>query len=81
MHEGAVESDRILDITGETCPMTFVRTRLQLDRMASGEVLRVHFRGEEPRRNLPRSLADQGYSVLTLEEGEDGTGMLRIRKP
>ena len=26
--------DHFLDITGETCPMTFVRTRLALDRMA-----------------------------------------------
>ena len=60
--------------------MTFVRTRLQLDKMNPGEVLLVHFRGEEPRRNLPRSLAEQGYSVLDMEEMPDGEGMLRVRK-
>ena len=81
MHDDAVKPERNLDITGETCPMTFVRTRLQLDRMAAGEVLRVRFRGAEPRTNLGRSLAEQGYAVLDLEELPDGSGMLRVRKP
>jgi len=30
-----------IDITGEVCPMTFVRTKLALERMHAGEVLRV----------------------------------------
>ncbi|MCW8087779.1 sulfurtransferase TusA family protein [Sabulicella glaciei] len=68
--------DHCLDITRETCPMTFVRARLQLDRMASGEVLELRFAGEEPRRNLPRTLREQGYELL--EEGED---VLWVRKP
>lgn len=70
-----------LDITCDTCPMTFVRARLQLDRMASGEVLELRFRGEEPRRNLSRSLTEQGYAVLEAEDLPDGEGRLRVRKP
>lgn len=81
MQEISTRTERVLDITGETCPMTFVRTRLQLDKMSPGDVLRVHFRGEEPKRNLARSLAEQGYSVLEVEEMPDGEGMLRVRKP
>ncbi|WP_424135266.1 sulfurtransferase TusA family protein [Roseomonas chloroacetimidivorans] len=69
-----------LDITRETCPMTFVRTRLALDRMAAGEVLLVLLRGEEPRRNVPRTAAEQGHAVLGMEEGPDGIIRLRIRK-
>ncbi|NVN12548.1 sulfurtransferase TusA family protein, partial [Nguyenibacter vanlangensis] len=38
----------ILDITGETCPMTFVRTRLALDRLPAGGRLRVRLRGAVP---------------------------------
>jgi tRNA 2-thiouridine synthesizing protein A len=73
--------DLFLDITGDSCPMTFVRARLQLDRMASGEVLELRFRGEEPRRNLSRSLSDQGYAVLAAEDLPDGEGRLLVRKP
>ena len=72
--------DRELDITAETCPMTFVRTRLALDRMQSGQTLLVRLRGDEPRRNLPRTAAEQGHAVLAQQEREDGTTLLLLRK-
>ena len=50
-----IPSDHAIDITGEVCPMTFVRTKLKLERMQSGEVLSVRLRGEEPLRNVPRA--------------------------
>jgi tRNA 2-thiouridine synthesizing protein A len=72
--------DRELDITGEVCPMTFVRTRLALDRMQPGEVLRVRLRGEEPLGNVPRTAAELGHVVLAVETGADGVGVVTIRK-
>ena len=65
-------ADQELDITGEVCPMTFVRTRLALDRMAPGQTLLVRLRGEEPLRNVPRTAREQGHEVLSLETGADG---------
>ena len=50
-----VRSDHAIDITGEVCPMTFVRTKLKLERMRPGEILSVRLRGEEPLRNVPRA--------------------------
>jgi TusA-related sulfurtransferase len=73
-------ADRVLDITGEICPMTFVRTRLALDAMLSGQVLLVLLAGEEPRRNVPLTAAEQGHTVLSEEIGEDGVTRLLIRK-
>lgn len=72
--------DREIDITGEVCPMTFVRTRLALDRMAPGQVLLVRLKGEEPLRNVPRTAAEQGHAVLSLETGPDGVSVLRLRR-
>jgi TusA-related sulfurtransferase len=72
--------DADLDITGETCPMTFVRTRLALDRLAPGQVLRVALRGEEPRRNVPRTAAEQGHAVLRQQEEDAGILRIWIRK-
>src|SRR4051794_25380655 len=46
LHTKEISGDRELDITAETCPMTFVRTRLALDRMAAGETLLLRLRGE-----------------------------------
>ncbi|NKE45588.1 sulfurtransferase TusA family protein [Roseomonas frigidaquae] len=72
--------DRDLDITTETCPMTFVRTRLALDRMQPGQVLRLRLKGDEPRQNVPRTATEQGHSVLSATEAADGVLILLIRK-
>jgi TusA-related sulfurtransferase len=66
-----VNPDQIIDITGEVCPMTFVRTKLKLERMRSGEVLSVRLRGEEPLRNVPRAAREEGHAILGIEaDGE-----------
>ena len=72
--------DHTLDITGELCPMTFVRTRLALDRMSSGQTLLVLLRGEEPLRNVPRTAAEQGHTVLSQTTGPDGVTRLLLRR-
>jgi len=64
--------NELIDITGEVCPMTFVRTKLKLERMRPGEVLVVRLRGEEPLRNVPRAARDEGHSILGIvPEGND----------
>ena len=72
----SIAVDRELDITGDICPMTFVRTRLALDRLAPGETLLVLLRGEEPSRNVPRTAEAQGHAILALET--DATGLTRL---
>lgn len=64
--------DQVIDITGEVCPMTFVRTKLRLERMRAGEVLSVRLRGDEPLRNVPRAARDEGHVILgIMAEGDD----------
>jgi tRNA 2-thiouridine synthesizing protein A len=73
-------ADQELDITTEVCPMTFVRTRLALDRMTPGQTLLVHLRGDEPLRNVPRTAREQGHEVLSQETGSDGITRLLLRR-
>lgn len=72
--------DKAIDITTETCPMTYVRTRLALDTLESGQILLVRLQGEDPLRNVPRAAADQGHDPLELLEQADGTWLLVIQK-
>ncbi len=52
--------------------MTFVRTKLRLERMRSGEVLSVRLRGDEPLRNVPKAARDEGHSILGIvPDGSD----------
>ena len=51
--------------------MTFVRTKLKLERMRPGEVLSVRLRGEEPLRNVPRAAREEGHTILGIaDDGE-----------
>ncbi|MCW8305416.1 sulfurtransferase TusA family protein [Acidiphilium sp. PA] len=72
--------DRAIDITAETCPMTFVRTRLALDSLPAGAVLLVRLKGDDPRANVPRAAADQGHDLLDMFDLDDGSAILVIRK-
>jgi tRNA 2-thiouridine synthesizing protein A len=67
-----VQPDQTIDITNEVCPMTFVRTKLKLERMRPGEVLSVRLRGEEPLRNVPRAAREEGHAILAVDaDGEN----------
>jgi tRNA 2-thiouridine synthesizing protein A len=76
-HTGIFASaDGELDIRQESCPMTYVRTRLKLDAMKPGEKLLVLLSGDEPRRNVPRTATTQGHVVIAQET--DKTGVTRL---
>ncbi len=73
-----------LDITREVCPLTFVKTKLAIEKMQSGDTLEVRLQGSEPLRNVPRSVAELGHAILALTaepgEGADGIHLLRLKK-
>ena len=71
---------KAIDITAETCPMTYVRTRLALDSMQAGEILLVKLKGADPVKNVPRAALDQGHELLDLLAQPDGTHILVIQK-
>jgi TusA-related sulfurtransferase len=54
---------RTLDITQLRCPMTWVRTKLELERMAPGEALDVRCPPGEALENVPRSAREAGHAV------------------
>lgn len=60
-------ADFFIDITADVCPITFVRTKLLIERMASGQTAEIRLRGAEPLANLPRAVALQGHVVIALE--------------
>ncbi|MFC1673912.1 sulfurtransferase TusA family protein [Pseudomonadota bacterium] len=70
--------DYFLDITNDVCPMTFVRTKLLIERMKSGESAEVRLQGKEPLENVPRSIREIGHEVVSLEAEEDGSEIHRL---
>ncbi|MEE8393964.1 MAG: sulfurtransferase TusA family protein [Rhodospirillales bacterium] len=77
--------DFFLDITAEVCPLTFVRTKLLIEKMSSGQIADIRLKGAEPLENVPRSVKEHGHTVLSLEaenpeEGEHSVHRLVIQK-
>lgn len=77
--------DYYLDITNDVCPMTFVRTKLLIERMEPGQTVEVRLQTGEPLINVPRSVREMGHAVLSLTpvdgpQDQDGVHLLVIRK-
>ena len=63
--------DTQIDITKDICPMTYVKTKLKLETMTSGQVLEVILRDGEPLTNVPKSIMAEGHKILDVrQDGE-----------
>jgi TusA-related sulfurtransferase len=63
--------DFFLDITEEVCPLTFVKTKLLIERMPAGATAVVRLKGTEPLANVPRSVREHGHQLLGLKPEEE----------
>ena len=52
-----------LDVSALRCPMTWVRTKLELERLEPGQTLEVRLGPGEALENVPRSAREAGHSV------------------
>jgi TusA-related sulfurtransferase len=57
-----------LDVTREHCPMTFVKTKIELNKLRKGDILNVKVMGGEPLENIPKVAMEQGFNVLSIRE-------------
>lgn len=59
-----LKPDLVKDLRGVACPMNFVKTKMELSRLAKGQTLKVLLDDGEPSDNVPRSVAAEGHKVL-----------------
>jgi TusA-related sulfurtransferase len=74
------KADRTLDIRGQVCPLTFVRAKLAIEKMALGEVLEIIVDHPPAAVSVPRSLEHEGQTVLGVERVGDAQWHLFVRK-
>jgi tRNA 2-thiouridine synthesizing protein A len=66
-----MSSVELLDLAGEVCPYTFVRTKLRLEELPLGAELHVLVDHAPAVESVPRSLRAEGQEVRSVER-EDG---------
>jgi tRNA 2-thiouridine synthesizing protein A len=73
-------ADRELNLRGEVCPYTFVKSKLALEVMQPGQVLRVIVDNDESASNVPRSMQNEGHHVLGVDKLNDKEWQIVVRK-
>ncbi len=63
-----IEAHVELDLRGVICPYNFVKTKLKLDTMSTGEILAVILDDGEPIKNVPQSVKNEGHTILTQDQ-------------
>ena len=57
----------VYDLRGVVCPLNYVKTKLKLEMMESGERLEVWLDAGDPIKNVPMSLRNDGHRILEEE--------------
>lgn len=58
------------DLRGVTCPMNFVKTKIELSKIQSGDLLEILLDDGAPIQNVPGSVRNEGHTVLAEEKVE-----------
>ena len=74
------EIERVRDLRGVLCPMNFVKTKLELATMQSGEVLEIWLDDGKPIENVPGSVRLEGHEILSQTQHSDGYWQVVIKK-
>ena len=70
----------LLDLRGTPCPINFIRSKLQLEKMPTGELLEILLDAGEPIEQVPNSLIMEGYTIESQEnQGEFYTLSVRAK--
>ena len=62
----ATAATETLDLAGEVCPYTFVRTKLRLEELPLGAELHILVDHAPAADNVPRSLVAEGQEVVSV---------------
>lgn len=71
---------RDIDLKGEVCPYTFIKSKLAIEEMEPGQVLRVVVDHLPAVTNIPRSMEAEGHTVVRVNQLNDTDWELVIRK-
>jgi tRNA 2-thiouridine synthesizing protein A len=70
---------KTIDLRGVSCPTNFVKAKLALELVETGEKVLFLLDDGEPVKNVPRSLKAEGHKLLGMQE-VDGHYELTLEK-
>ena len=70
----------LLDVTNDKCPITFVKTKIALERLTPNQYLNVYIKRGESLDGLPSSLKELGYKIESKIKINENVFSLDISK-
>lgn len=75
-----IKIDKKLDIRGEVCPYTLVKSKLAIEDIEVGQVLEIILDYPEAADSIPKAMLNYGNSVLKVEKINPKEWVILIRK-
>jgi len=72
--------DKTIDLKGQVCPYTFVRSKLAVEKMNIGEVIEIILDHKPAAENVPKSMENEGQKVLKIDQTGEHEWHLFVRK-
>lgn len=71
---------KILDLSGEVCPVPLVKSRRAMDKMEIGEILEIIITSEDSQVNIIMAAKELGMEIKRVGKDKDGKRHIFIRK-
>ena len=75
-----VKIDKNLDIRGEVCPYTLVKSKLGIEGLEVGQIIEIILDYPEAADSIPKAMLNYGHSVLKVEKINSTEWIVQVRK-
>jgi len=72
--------DQEIDLRGEVCPYTFIKSKLVLEEMEVGQVLKVIVDNLTSAIDVPRSMKNEGQKIIAVTSLNETEWVIIIKK-
>ncbi len=72
--------DKTINIKGEICPYTFVKSKLAIEELKSGQILEIILDHQPATENVPRSMSNEGNKILEVKKLNNTDWRILIKK-
>ena len=72
--------DKHLDIRGEVCPYTLVKSKLGVENIEVGQVIEITLDYPEASHSIPKAMLNYGHTVLKVEEVKPQEWVILVKK-
>jgi len=75
-----IKIDKRINIKGEVCPYTLVKSKLAVEDIEVGQVLEILLDYPEAAESVPKAMLNYGHTVLKKEKINPSDWIIQIKK-